>query len=111
MVPDQVMKALFGYSFDPVTWAEEIKQRFYSTYSTPFSNRKALWCIACVDRVDYVGLDCNFYPPHGSHTFSQNSQYIWLEIFWEFLIAPVMKPSASYLGYRLLTPEWQPVEN
>ena len=86
MVPDQVMKALFGYSFDPVTWAEEIKQRFYSTYSTPFSNRKALWCIACVDRVDYVGLIYTLLPPYSPFA-CRIPHYICLEIFWDLIKA------------------------
>ena len=50
------MKAIYGYSFNPVTWTEEIEKHFNSTYSTPFINRNALKSIACVE---CVGLVCS----------------------------------------------------
>jgi hypothetical protein len=45
------MEVLYGYSLFAVTWTEEIKQRFYPTYSTPVINSKALWSKACVGSV------------------------------------------------------------
>jgi hypothetical protein len=35
----------------------------HPTHPTLFSNRKALWCIACVGYVEYVGLICILLPP------------------------------------------------
>jgi len=98
------MKALYGYSSHPVTWTEEIKQHFYptqSTRSTPAINSKALWSIARVDRVNYVGLICNLLPysPFVGHL----PQHICLKIFWGFDKGPrwAAPPLAQVICYCL----------
>ncbi len=106
------MKALYGYSSHPVTWTEEIKQHFYptqSTRSTPAINSKALWSIARVDRVNYVGLICNLLPysPFAGHL----PRHICPEIFMELYKAPSWETFFRHPMYMPVAPEWQSVDH
>jgi hypothetical protein len=66
------------------TWAAEIKQDYYSMYSTPLINRKALGYMPGVKCVEYVELICTLLPPYSPFA-SHNSNNSCLENFSDFL--------------------------
>jgi len=66
--------------------------------------------ITRVDFVNLVGLFWSLWPGGGPHTFFQSSHYMWPEIFWGVLIAPIIKTSTHCPAYPLLAPGWQSVE-